>query len=93
VPFHVDVSWNAPRPLTEIALGVDTERGSVRWENVGGSFFRFRTLLGQACLLERETRLRDDTLRAFAEALARGAAPAVDPRIYDVLARAYRAAG
>ncbi len=48
VPFQVAVSWNAPLPATEIAFELVTERGLLRWENVEGSFFHFRTLLDQA---------------------------------------------
>jgi hypothetical protein len=41
------------------------------------------------CLLDRETTLRADTLRAFCRALARRAAPPVHLAVYDVLAQAY----
>jgi predicted dehydrogenase len=89
VPFELEVSWNAERPLTEISLQVDGEGGYARWENVGGSFFRFRTVRDGECLLDRETTLREDTLRTFREALARGVAPPVPTRVYELLARAY----
>jgi hypothetical protein len=40
-------------------------------------------------LLDRETTLREDTLRAFAQAVATRQPPTVDPRVYAVLDRAY----
>jgi predicted dehydrogenase len=90
IPFDLEVSWNARRAETEIAFDLELSDGStVRWENVGGSFFRFRTLRDGAVLLERETTLREDTLHAFSRALALGRAPAVDTRVYAVLDRAY----
>jgi predicted dehydrogenase len=93
VPFQVAVSWNAPRPQTEISLEVDTEGGVLRWENVAGSFFHFRTLRDGALLLDRETTLREDTLQAFAAALQDPSqAPAIDPRVYYILDRAYHRA-
>jgi hypothetical protein len=62
----------------------------LRWENVDGSFFHFRTLRDGTILLDRETTLREDTLRAFASALAETArAPATDTRVYDILDQAY----
>ena len=90
VPFRLEVSWNTPLPLTEISLTAQCAGSTVRWENVDGSFFRFRTIRDGECLLERETTLREDTLRAFAAALAGGAPPAVDLRVYDLLADVYR---
>jgi predicted dehydrogenase len=89
VPFRVAVSWNAPLSSTEIAFEVETADGLLRWENVDGSFFHFRTLHNGAVLLDRETTLREDTLRAFAEAVATRQPPTVDPRVYAVLDRAY----
>lgn len=90
VPFNLSVSWNAPRPLTEIAFELRGERGTVRWQNVDGSFFRFRTLHDDAVLLERETTLRSDTMRAFARALLDPhATPSIDLRVYDLLDAAY----
>jgi predicted dehydrogenase len=90
VPFDVEVSWNAPRDQTEIAFDVQLSDGSTaRWENVGGSFFRFRTLRDGAVLLDRETTLREDTLRAFSHALGVGRAPMIDTRVYALLDRAY----
>jgi predicted dehydrogenase len=88
-PFTLTVSWNAPRPLTEIAFEVEGEGGTLRWENVDGSFFRFRTLRDRTVLLDRETTLRADTLAAFGAALRSGAAPPVDVRVYELLAEAY----
>lgn len=89
VPFSLAVSWNAPRPLTEITFELEARAGLARWENVGGSFFRFRTLRDGACLLDRETTLRADSLRAFRMALSRGVAPPVRLEVYDLLADAY----
>jgi hypothetical protein len=42
-----------------------------------------------SALIERETTLRQDTLRRFAEAVSHGDGPPVDLRVYDVLDRAY----
>ena len=90
VPFELSVSWNAPLPSTEISLEVETASGdSVRWENVDGSFFRFRTLRNGELLLDRETTLREDTLRAFAKALRSQHAPPIDARVYAILDEAY----
>ena len=89
VPFRLEVSWKAPRPLTEIFFELEGPNGLARWENVDGSFFRFRTLRDAACLLDRETTLRADTLRAFAEALATRVAPPIRPEVYDLLAAVY----
>jgi predicted dehydrogenase len=89
VPVDLAVSWNADLPETAIFLEVASERGRMRWENVAGSFFRFRTRRDAEVLLERETTLREDTLRAFCAALDSGAAPPIDPRVYAVLDQAY----
>ncbi len=89
VPCEVSVSWHAPRSTTEIAFEVQTQRGLLRWENVEGSFFHFRTRLNERTLIDRETTLRDDTLRVFAAALATGAAPPIDVRVYALLDQAY----
>jgi predicted dehydrogenase len=92
LPFELAVSWNAPRALTDISFAVEGERGRgvARWENVEGSFFRFRTLLDTTCLLDRETTLRSDTLRAFGHALTTSTAPMVHLEVYDLVAQAYR---
>lgn len=92
--LNLEVSWNAGLPSTEISLTLEGDAGTLRWENVDGSFYRFRTLLDGTCLLDRETRLRDDSLRAF-QAVLRGSqpAPAIDPRVYDLLALAYGGGG
>jgi predicted dehydrogenase len=87
VPFELEVSWNAPLPQTEIAFQLDDD---LVWENVDGSFFHFRTRLGQRVLLEHETTLRADTLRAFVTALETQAAPPIDVRVYSVLEQALR---
>jgi predicted dehydrogenase len=89
VPFDLAVSWNAPLTETRIAFEIDGERGRLRWENVAGSFFRFRTLLDDDVLIERETTLRSDTLRAFAQAVHGGVAPPIDARVYALLDQAY----
>ena len=91
VELDLEVSWNAQRPMTEIAFEVVAERGArLRWENVDGSFFRFRTMLDGDVIVERETTLREDTWRAFCAALASRSAPAIDARVYALLDRAYR---
>jgi predicted dehydrogenase len=90
VPFEVAVSWRAPLPSTEIYFEVVTANGGVlRWENVDGSFFHFRTLRDGGVLVDRETTLREDTLRAFVDALAHRRAPTVDTRVYALLDQAY----
>ncbi len=89
IPFDLAVSWNAPRPATEISFEVETADGLLRWQNVDGSFFHFRTMRDETILLDRETTLREDTLRAFACALSTREAPAVDVRVYALLDRAY----
>ncbi len=89
VPLNLEVSWQAQLPLTDISLELDGEQGRLRWENVDGSFFRFRTLQDGVCLLHRETTLRADTLGAFCRALARRTAPPVHLVVYDLLAQAY----
>jgi predicted dehydrogenase len=93
VPFDLAVSWNAPLAETRIAFEVDGDRGRVRWENVDGSFFRFRTLRGDDVLIERETTLRSDTLRALSVALETGVAPPIDARVYALLDQAYGRSG
>jgi predicted dehydrogenase len=89
VPFEVSVSWNAPLSESIIELDVAGAGVRARWENVGGSFFRFRTLRDDEVVLERETTLREDTLRAFCEALESGVAPPIDARVYALLDQAY----
>lgn len=89
VPLDLRVSWNAALPLTDIFVVVEGTRGTVRWENVEGSFFRFRTLRDGQVLMDRETTLREDTLRAFEAALVTGGQYQPDLRVYDVLDRAY----
>jgi predicted dehydrogenase len=93
VEFEVSVSWNANRPATEISFEALTDQGSMRWENVNGSFFHFRTLCDNGVLADCETTLREDTLRAFREALASRTAPTIDTRVYSVLDQAYGRAG
>lgn len=90
VPFRLEVSWQAPRPRTEIALRLEGEGGAVAWENVDGSFFHFRTLLNGRVLADRETTLREDTLRDFARALRGAATPCPDLRVYALLDQAYQ---
>lgn len=89
VSFELAVSWNAPLPASEISFEVETVDGLVRWENVDGSFFRFRTKRDGMVLMDRETTLREDTLRAFAHALGTRDAPEVDVRVYALIDRAY----
>jgi predicted dehydrogenase len=90
IPFEVAVSWNASLAETEISLEIQTEGSLLRWENVDGSFFRFRALRDGVVLLDRETTLREDTLHAFADAVeGREQAPSVDVRVYELLDQAY----
>ncbi|MGI9145210.1 MAG: Gfo/Idh/MocA family protein [Chloroflexota bacterium] len=89
IPFELAVSWNAPLAHTRIAFELECDRGRLSWQNVDGSFYRFRTLRDRHVLMERETTLRSDTLRAFASALRTGAWPAVDTRVYALLEQAY----
>ena len=65
VPFELAVSWNAPLPETRIMFEVAGDLGQVRWENVGDSFFRFRTVQDERVLIDKETTLRHGTLHAF----------------------------
>jgi predicted dehydrogenase len=89
IPFELAVSWNAPRSASEIALEVQTDAATLRWENVDGSFFHFHTLRDGVVLADRETTLREDTLRSFAAALVCRDAPPIDARVYAILDRAY----
>jgi hypothetical protein len=68
---------------------VASDDGLLRWENVDGSFFHFRTLHEGKVIAERETTLREDTLRAFADSLDTRHAPPVDARVYALLDAAY----
>ena len=70
-------------------MEIETTDTVLRWENVDGSFFHFRSLRRNEVLLDRETTLREDTLRAFAVALSARSAPPVDSRVYAVLDQAY----
>jgi predicted dehydrogenase len=92
VPFDLAVTWSAPLAETRIAFEVVGDRGRVRWENVQGSFFRFRTLQDDTVLIDRETTLRNDTLRAFAQALETKQAPRIDARVYALIDQAYASA-
>jgi predicted dehydrogenase len=89
VSYELSVSWNAPLPNTRIAFEASGEHGTVRWTNVDGSFFRFATDVDGNRVLERETTLREDTLRAFAHALETGRVPTIDARVYSLLDQAY----
>jgi predicted dehydrogenase len=89
VPVDLGVSWGAPLPQTEISVSVDGERGRLRWHNVDGSFAHFQTHLDERLLIDREITLRENTLHAFAAALADGAAPGIDIRVYDLLDESY----
>lgn len=86
VPVEIEVSWLANRPLTDISVVVDCDEGTFQWQNMQGSFFHFRTTHDGGCLLDCETTLRCDTLRAFAHALAAGRADPPDARTYQLLA-------
>jgi predicted dehydrogenase len=88
-PLSLEVSWNADRPSSEVYLELAGDDGILRWENVDGSFFHFRTLRDGVCLIDRETSLRIDTLQAFCQALVRRSAPPVDIRTYEILSDAY----
>jgi len=90
LPFELAVSWNAALSATRIGFEVIGSRGRARWENVDGSFFRFRTLLDHGVLIDRETTLRGDTLVAFAQALETRVPPAIDTRVYGLLDEAYQ---
>ena len=61
----------------------------MRWENVDGSFFHFRTLHDGQVVADRETTLREDTLRAFVASLSSRRAPPIDARVYALLDSAY----
>lgn len=89
VPMVIDVSWSAPLPSTEISFQVETDDGPIRWENVNGSFFHFHTLHNGAVVLDRETTLREDSLRAFAQAIGSRCPQRIDARVYALLDRAY----
>jgi predicted dehydrogenase len=93
IPFRLDVSWQAQQPLTDIFLRLECESATVEWRNVEGSFFHFRTERDGVCLLDRETTLRSDTLRAFEQALAGRRSEVPDVRVYRLLEEAYRAPG
>ncbi|GAC1314840.1 MAG: Gfo/Idh/MocA family oxidoreductase [Chloroflexota bacterium] len=90
LPADLDVSWNAPLPHTEIGVEIVSQNGThLIWENVDGSFFRFRTVLEGQVLIDQETTLREDTLRAFVQALATRQGLPGDVRLYELLDRAY----
>lgn len=89
VPVELDVSWNAPLPATDISFEVQWAAHTLRWENVSGSFFHFRTTFDGGVLADKKTTLREDTLRAFQLALDTGSAPGIDLRVYALLDQAY----
>ncbi len=70
-------------------MTIEGDLGQVRWQNIDGSFGRFRTLRDDRLLVEREIPLRLNTLRTFGAALERGSGPPIDTRVYDLLDRAY----
>jgi hypothetical protein len=76
-------------PATEITFEAQSAEHVLRWENVSGSFFHFRTLLDGNVVAERETTLREDTLRAFQVSLETGTSPNIDLRVYSLLDTAY----
>lgn len=88
LPLKLEVGWNTPLPMTEIHVTLDGSNGQLRWHNVGGSFTHFRTELNGRLLIDREMSLRENTLRAFAAALASGSSPPFDTRVYDLLDQA-----
>jgi predicted dehydrogenase len=85
VPVDLAVSWNAPLEHTQILVELDTAVGPLRWENVAGSFFHFRTTRRGHVLDEGETTLRRETLQALVDD---GFEPA-DVRVYDLIDQAY----
>lgn len=87
---EVHVSWEAEVPATEIALRCGGGPHELAWENVDGSFYRFRARRGSEVLIDRETTLRADTLRAFAAALADRRPPPIDLRVHELIDAAYR---
>lgn len=93
VPCTVEVGWNTPIPQTIIRVQARGEAGEARWENVDGSFFRFRAVAGETLLGERETPLRSDTLAAFQECLRSGSAPAANAEVYRLIDDAYARGG
>jgi predicted dehydrogenase len=90
VPVTLAVSWHARRPLTEISVTIDGAAGRLRLNNVDGSFLHFQTWLDGRLLVEHETSLRENTLRAFAATLGGAPAPPIDTRVYDLLDHAYQ---
>jgi predicted dehydrogenase len=88
-PFNLAVSWGT-HEQTDIRVEVIGAKGSLCWTNVDSSFAHFKTLLNERELIDREISLRENTLHAFAAALERGEAPAVDVRVYDLLDEAYQ---
>jgi predicted dehydrogenase len=92
VPCVIEVSWEAPLAQTVISLELAGRGGTLRWENVDGSFYRFRTLLDGVVLLDRESTLRGDTLRAFAAAVRARDTLMPDLRTHDLLDAAYAGA-
>ena len=93
VPFSLDVSWDAPLAATEISFEARTKKDLLRWENVDGSFFHFRTSRNQEVIANNQTTLREDTLRAFASALESRRSPRLDTRVYALLDSAYGRTG
>ena len=89
VPMELAVSWNTPLPETDISVDIEGARGRLRWNNVGGSFAHFQTWLNDRLLIDREITLRENTLHKFAAALANGAGPTIDIRVYDLLDKMY----
>jgi predicted dehydrogenase len=92
IPLHLEVSWQAPRDLTDISLEIFCADGLAAWRNVHGSFFRFQTYRDDTLLLDRETTLRHDTFRAFSNALHDVNAARPDVRVYALLEQAYASA-
>jgi predicted dehydrogenase len=89
IPVQIDVSWSAALPNTQILFEVESTAHTLRWENVNGSFFHFQTSVDGKVVADKETTLREDTLRAFQRAVQTGAAPEIDTRVYALLDQAY----
>jgi len=92
VPFELAVSWNAPLPETRIMFEVAGDLGQVRWENVGDSFFRFRTVQDERVLIDKENNTPARHAACIHPRLETGIAPAVDTRVYALLDQAYACA-
>ena len=97
-PLHVEVSWQARLPRTEIRLVLSGTRGTLTIHNPKGSLFDFTATLGyhlgSDALAAGPADLRADSLTAFVAACAAPTGPdlAAYRRIPDLIDRAYRLA-